>query len=250
MSRPPLPSARSALPNRRRRRRSGRTPAVPSRGPGRRRCWRLGFHVRTSASRLRPRSTWRSEPQLQQADLPQRVAAQGGELRWARRSARRVLGRNSPRSRAAWLGRASRTQVDVRALRGGSARDGEGALGPVDHLVGQQPAGDVLQHALAAAGGLERAGSVAASSTSSWSRNGTRASRPHAMVMLSTRLTGSSTSMTSVSMRSARSTARAAPGWREVLLARTPGSDRPRRGSRPARRRRIASWWRSKKTLP
>src|SRR3954452_1257249 len=51
-----------------------------------------------------------------------------------------------------------------------------------------------------------------ASSTSSWSRNGTRASRPQAIVMLSTRFTGSSTSMTVVSLRSAASTAVSAPG--------------------------------------
>ena len=51
-----------------------------------------------------------------------------------------------------------------------------------------------------------------ASSTKSWSRNGTRASRPQAIVMLSTRLTGSSTSMIVVSLRSAASTAVSAPG--------------------------------------
>ena len=51
-------------------------------------------------------------------------------------------------------------------------------------------------------------GIAAASSTNSWSRNGTRASSPHAMVMLSTRFTGSSTSMIVVSLRSAASTLR------------------------------------------
>src|SRR5215217_3640222 len=51
-----------------------------------------------------------------------------------------------------------------------------------------------------------------ASSTSSWSRKGTRASSPQAIVMLSTRFTGSSTSMIVVSLRSAASTAVSAPG--------------------------------------
>ena len=58
---------------------------------------------------------------------------------------------------------------------------------------------------------------------SSWSRNGTRASRPHAIVMLSTRFTGSSTSMIVVSMRSAASTAVVGARAREVLARRTRG---------------------------
>src|SRR5215213_5366990 len=51
---------------------------------------------------------------------------------------------------------------------------------------------------------LSSGGHSAASSTSSWSRNGVRASSPWAIVMLSTRLTGSSTSITSASSRSPR----------------------------------------------
>src|SRR5215213_7600957 len=57
---------------------------------------------------------------------------------------------------------------------------------------------------------LSSGGHSAASSTSSWSRNGVRASSPWAIVMLSTRLTGSSTSITSASRRSPRSIALAA----------------------------------------
>ena len=64
---------------------------------------------------------------------------------------------------------------------------------------------------------LSSGGISAASSTSSWSRNGVRASSPWAIVMLSTRLTGSSTSMIRVSSRSARSTGVAAPGALEPL---------------------------------
>ena len=48
---------------------------------------------------------------------------------------------------------------------------------------------------------LSPGGQLAASSTSSWSRNGTRPSRPHAIVMLSTRLTGSSVISSVVSAR-------------------------------------------------
>ena len=53
---------------------------------------------------------------------------------------------------------------------------------------------------------------AAASSANSWSRNGVLASSPQAIVMLSTRLTGSSTSMICESSRSALSSAAVAPG--------------------------------------
>ena len=52
---------------------------------------------------------------------------------------------------------------------------------------------------------------AAESSTTLWSRKGTRASRPHAIVMLSTRLTGSSVSITVESILKALSTGSAAP---------------------------------------
>src|SRR4051794_18933588 len=77
---------------------------------------------------------------------------------------------------------------------------------------GTTPRAAALSTPLPPSASLSSGGQAAASSTSSWSRNGVRASSPWAMVMLSTRLTGSSTSITSVSRRSARSTAVAAPG--------------------------------------
>ena len=69
------------------------------------------------------------------------------------------------------------------------------------------------------------------------------------MDMLSTRLTGSSTSMISLSRRSAASTAVSAPGAPTCARGRTPGSG-PRPGRTGRRRRRaICAWSRSKNAL-
>jgi hypothetical protein len=75
---------------------------------------------------------------------------------------------------------------------------------------------------------LMSAGLSAASSTTSWSRNGTRASRPKAMVMLSTCFTASSTSMISVSSCRALSTDRQPAARRKTAFRYTPRRNRAR----------------------
>ncbi len=70
-------------------------------------------------------------------------------------------------------------------------------------------------------------GHCPASSTSSWSRNGTRASSPNPIVMLSTRFTGSSTSMTWVSSRSAASIGVSAPGRAKCRSTNSRETSRP-----------------------
>ena len=118
--------------------------------------------------------------------------------------------------------------VQVRALQVLERRHREVALGPVDHLVQVHPVGGLLEHALAVVGGLQVRRTGRGQSTSSWSRKGTRPSRPQAIVMLSTRFTGSSTSITVVSS--------AAPGrWRFRLRVREVSADVPPRRRRSRR---------------
>ena len=64
-------------------------------------------------------------------------------------------GRNRPRSLACGGVERVPNEVQVRALEVGERRDGEVALGPVDHLGRNDPPGSLFQHALAAVRGLQ-----------------------------------------------------------------------------------------------
>src|SRR3954469_1079461 len=156
------------------------------------------------------------QPQLEQAQLPELVPLERRELPvGVGEQLPHVLGPEQP----ALTGRVGRQrvahQVEDLPLEMGDRGHREIALRPVDDLGRDDPAADRLEHALAAVGQLElgRAGGGQLHEGVVEEREaGTRASRPHAMDMLSTRLTGSSTSMTSVSRRRAASTAVCAPG--------------------------------------
>src|SRR3954452_7177124 len=126
------------------------------------------------------------QPQLQQAQLPELVALERRQLA-VRVGQQRldVLLAEQPAVAGGLPAQGVAHHVEDLALQVRDRRDGEVALRPVDDLGGDDPAADRLEHALAAVGQLELRRARRASSTRSWSRNGTRASRPQAMDMLS-----------------------------------------------------------------
>lgn len=145
----------------------------------------------------------RFKPHFKQSDLPQFGAAQRDVIRRLLEQAVKIsILEEAPLAR---LLRAQgiADQIEIRTGDIFELRHREIAFLAVDDLARNDPARHVLQNALAAVAQLLLRGMRAASSTSSWSRKGTRASRPQAMVILSTRFTGSSTSITLLSRRSA-----------------------------------------------
>ena len=152
------------------------------------------------------------QPQLQEPELPQLVAAERREAAVGLGQQRLdVGGLEQAPLLGGRIGEGVAHEVEQRALQVGGAGTGS-SPGPVDDLGGDDAAGRVLEHALAPARHLElgRAGGGQRHEVLVQERHpGLQA---QAIVMLSTRFTGSSTSMTSVSRRSARSSGVAAPG--------------------------------------